>query len=195
MTRKLRQKSAGFTLIELLITVAIASVLLVVAAPSFTAFVRNSELTSRTNTLLSALNAARSEAMKTGYNALVVPSAGGNDWGGGWTVFVDLNRNNAYDAAVDRLVMRQDAFESYFTITGTNNAALSTAYVMFDNSGYAKSYGSTPGAANLTLKISRTDVPTAAADEQSRIIVVARTGRVRSCKPASDSSCTTTATQ
>ncbi len=88
-----RCRVSGFTLIELLTTVAIIVVILTLAAPSFTAFQRNSELTGVANTMLSSLTVARSEAMKRGRNTLVVPSADcttwGDDWTKGWLVFVD----------------------------------------------------------------------------------------------------------
>ena len=80
-----KQRCRGFTLIELMVTLAIAAVLLLVAIPSMTAFKRNAELTSATNTLLASINAARGEAMKRGTNAMVVP-ANGSDWNTGWIV-------------------------------------------------------------------------------------------------------------
>lgn len=192
---KQHQAFAGFTLIELMVTVAIGAVLMMVAAPSFVGFHRNSELTSITNSLLAAANAARAEAMKTGMNAFVVPAGNGNAWSAGWVVFVDRNRDNAYSATADTTVLTQAPPPSYMTITGTNNAALSTApYIMFDSSGYAKSYGTSAGVTNLTLSIVRNDVPTSQATAETRRIVVARTGRVRSCRPSTDSSCDTAAT-
>ena len=189
------RRAAGFTLIELMVTVAIGAVLMMVAAPSFIGFQRNSEMTSLTNALLAAANTARAEAMKTGMNALVVPSGNSNDWSAGWVVFVDKDRNNTYSATADTTVLVQGATPSYITITGTGNAAISPAsYIMFDSSGYARSYGTPPGVPNLTLSIVRSDVPSAQADAETRRIVVARTGRVRSCRPSTDSACTSSAT-
>lgn len=184
-----RRANVGFTLIELMVTLAIVSVLMMVAAPNFVGFQRNSEMTSATNSLLSAANAARAEAMKTGLNAFVVPNDG-STWSTGWTVFVDRDRDNTYSATADTTVIVQPATPSYITITGTGNAALSTAYIMFDSSGYAKSYGTTPGVPNLILSLARNDVPTAQTAAETRRLVVARTGRVRSCRPSTDTSCT-----
>ncbi len=188
-----RGAGAGFTLIELMVTLAIAAVLMMVAAPSFVGFQRNSEMTSVTNALLAAANAARAEAMKTGLNAFVTPNGDGSSWSAGWTVFVDRDRNNEYSATADTTVMVQSAPASYITITGTGNAALTPAYIMFDSSGYAKSYGASAGVPNLTLSIVRNDVPSAQANAETRRIVVARTGRVRSCRPSTDSGCTSSA--
>jgi len=105
-----RATTIGFTLIELMVTIAIVAIMLVVAAPSFRNFIRNSELTSLTNKLLAAINAARSEAMKYGQNALVIPANGGNDWTQGWIVFVDSNRNNSYDESTDVTIQNKEHF-------------------------------------------------------------------------------------
>ncbi|MFZ5486616.1 MAG: GspH/FimT family pseudopilin [Burkholderiaceae bacterium] len=187
-----RVTTIGFTLIELMVSIAIVAIMLVVAAPSFRNFIRNSELTSLTNKLLAAINAARSEAMKYGQNAMVVPANGGNDWTQGWIVFVDSNRNNSYDETTDVTIQKQGALPSYFSVTGTGNANLSNSYIMFESSGFAKSYGAAPGVPNLTLKIERTDVSSA---NEKRFIIVARTGRVRACNPSLETTCTATATQ
>lgn len=190
--KSFRAAAIGFTLIELMVSISIVAIMLVVAAPSFKNFIRNSELTSLTNKLLAAINAARSEAMKYGRNALVVPANGDNDWTQGWIVFVDRNRNNTYDATTDITIQKQGPLPGYFSVTGTGNANLSISYIMFESSGFAKSYGTAPGVPNLTLKIERTDVSSA---NEKRFIIVARTGRVRACNPSLETTCTATATQ
>ena len=187
----MKNRSAGFTLIELVITIAIAAVLAALAAPNFVQYHRNSELTSLTNSLLAAVNAAKGEAMKTGKNAFVIPK--GTGWNSGWIVYVDTDRDNSYTDGTDIAVQAQDAPKSYFSITGNNIAGGSTPYIKFDNSGYSVDNSAAPVA--LTLTIARTDVPSTSASEETRRVVVARTGRGRTCKPSTDTSCTSSASQ
>jgi type IV fimbrial biogenesis protein FimT len=184
---------AGFTLIELMVTIAIAAILLMVAAPSFVTMQRNSELTSVANSFVAAVNAARGEAMKRGANAMIVPV--GANWTSGWNVFVDTDtaRNGVLDAT-DTIVAQQPALASYFTASGTGTAGTAPAYyVMFDASGYARTKGAGFGATTLT--ITRNDLSGAEQTEQTRRIVIARTGRARACKPSTDATCTVTATE
>lgn len=55
---------SGFTLLELMITLTIGGILLAVAVPAFRSMTVNSRLTAQANELVSALNLARSEAIK-----------------------------------------------------------------------------------------------------------------------------------
>lgn len=186
----------GFTLIELMITLAIGVILMTLAVPSMVNFRRSSELNAATNTLLVSLNTARSEAMKRGINAMAVPSANGTNWATGWEVFVDVNRNQVYSGAdVDISIQSQAALPSYFTIEGNNNATGTTPYVMFNASGFAQTKGTggsaTGGPGNLAFRITRTDIVGSSYSEATRLIIIAPTGRVRSCKPANatDANC------
>ena len=52
----------GFTLIELMVAIAIAGLLVFLAAPSFTTFLRNSEIRSTSESLINGLRAAATEA-------------------------------------------------------------------------------------------------------------------------------------
>lgn len=189
----MKNRSAGFTLIELVVTIAIAAVLAALAVPSFIQYQRNSELTSLTNSLLAAVNAAKGEAMKTGRNAFVIPK--GSGWNSGWIVYVDMNRDNSYTEGTDITVQTQDALKGYFSITGNSIAAGASPYVKFDNSGYSVDTSAAAAPVALSLTIARTDVPSTSALEETRRVVVARTGRVRTCKPSTDTTCTSSATQ
>jgi len=66
--------SKGFTLIELMIVIAIASILMTLAVPSFSLMINNSKVTSATNEFVGSLNLARSEALKRSGNVSVCKS-------------------------------------------------------------------------------------------------------------------------
>lgn len=195
MTRN-KKPNRGFTLIELMVTLAIGVILMMVAIPSLTTYKRNAELTSATNTLLASLNAARGEAMKRGMNAMVVPTNNGTDWNNGWIVFVykfDSARTTAYayDDAFDTITSMQTSLPSYINVTGNGTTSGTTPYIMFDASGFVKVK---PGGSlgNLTFSLSRTDVTGTELTKQTRRIKIARTGRIRTCKPSNDATCTNT---
>jgi type IV fimbrial biogenesis protein FimT len=59
---------SGFTLVELLMTIALASILMAIAVPSFNQLVVGSRLTTQANELVAAINLARSEAIKRNAN-------------------------------------------------------------------------------------------------------------------------------
>jgi len=185
-------RRTGFTLIELMVTITIAAVLLTLAVPSFVNFSRNSELSAINNVLVGAMNTARGEGMKRGRNAMIVP-ADGTSWSSGWTVFVDQNGNFAYDAATDVTLMQQPALPKYITVSGSGSAGAGAPYIMFDASGYAKT--KTAGFGPLSLSFVRNDVSSATSSAQTRRVIVAVTGRPRSCRPDLDSTCTAAAVE
>ena len=181
--KKIYVEAKGFTLIELMVTVALVAILMAVAVSSMTTFQRNAQLTSFSNTLLSAINAARGEAMKRGKSAMVVPVDGSN-WSSGWVVFVDLDRSQAFIETSDFTILKREAPPSYLEITATGTAAASPPYIMFDASGYAKTKaGGFPG--NQSFNIKRNDASGADEFAQTRRIKIASTGRVRLCTPKS----------
>lgn len=184
-----RRSSSGFTLIELMITLAIAAILMMVAVPNLSAYRRNAELTSAANTFVASLNTARSEAMKRGRYAMVVPTNNGASWNDGWVVFVDINRTQTYTESTDSVVATQIALPTGINMTGVNTATGATPYVMFDPSGYSRDKSGGFGA--LTLTLARTEGTATEQLDQTRRIIIASTGRVRMCKPisATDANC------
>lgn len=95
------KRENGFTLIELLITIVVVSILLAAAAPAFNGFIKNNRVTAQANDLISAIQLARSEALKRGTGATICASSThttcntDQDWKSGWIVFSDLNRDGA----------------------------------------------------------------------------------------------------
>jgi type IV fimbrial biogenesis protein FimT len=76
--RRARGRRAGFTIIELMITVAVASVLLGLAVPSFNQMIVGSRLTAQSNEMVAAINLARSEAIKRNANVTLCRSGIGS---------------------------------------------------------------------------------------------------------------------
>jgi len=74
----------GFTLIELVITILVVAILMTIAIPSFQGTVRQNRFSTNANELITALNLARSEAIKRGQSVTVTPNLGG--WTNGWVV-------------------------------------------------------------------------------------------------------------
>ena len=187
-----RLASLGFTLIELMVTLAIVAVLMAVATPSFISFQRNAELSAFANTLLSAVNTARSEAMKRGRHTMVIP-ADATDWQTGWIVFVDVDRSNDYDATKDILVMTAGAAPAFLTVGGTDGtASIASPYLMYDASGYSKKIDAAFSASVVEIK--RNDVSDGQALSQTRRLRLDRTGRARVCTPTTttDAQCAAT---
>lgn len=155
--------NTGFTLIELIITVAIMSIMLTVGLPSFQSTVASNRLTSTTNAMVSALQLAKSEAMKQ--HKTVVVRKKNNDWANGWEVFVDdLIENKVFDAGETVLVVSMfDSLNS--TINITSNYA---NYISFNATGRAN-------AGHFTF-CSGTDY---------RSVIIAMTGRIRTSTVAS----------
>jgi type IV fimbrial biogenesis protein FimT len=55
---------AGFTIVELMISLAVASILMALAVPSFNQMIVSGRLTAQSNDMVAAINLARSEAIK-----------------------------------------------------------------------------------------------------------------------------------
>ena len=87
-------RQTGFTLLELMIVVAIAGIVMAIGVPSFQSITTNNRIAANTNEFITALNLARSEAVKRGAAVSVCKSADGatcttsGDWDQGWIVIV-----------------------------------------------------------------------------------------------------------
>jgi len=131
--------SRGFSLIELLVVMAIAAVLLGIGVPNMQQYVVSSRLSTAANEFFTALNLARSEAVRRGAQVTLLTNGAANsrDWTSGWTMFVDANSDGALGAGEEvlRVGAAQDA---PMTIFGSANFGTS---VSFDSTGRLTSGG------------------------------------------------------
>ena len=150
----MKRRHRGFTLIELLVVVAMISIMLAIAVPSFRSFISNYRVTSAVNDFLQGIAVTRNEALKRGRRVVMMPndstgtpSVTGN-WKYGWTVFVDVNNNNVLDSAEisgGNLVFKHEALPTAITLTAPQSATsvpftdgTSKTYVSYDGTGYAR---------------------------------------------------------
>lgn len=76
-----RRKSRGFTLIEIFIALLIVALLLLLGMPSFTAFVRNSEIRSTAESLVNGVRTASAESTRRNARVLfTLTTAGSSSW-------------------------------------------------------------------------------------------------------------------
>jgi type IV fimbrial biogenesis protein FimT len=117
----MRSRAPGFTLIELLIAMVIAAILLTIGLPSFTDLLARNRLTTQANDLISALNTARSEAVRQGAPVCVKRvSATANNWSDGWRVFVDSSTARTISAAADFCKTESTLLQVHDALAGGN---------------------------------------------------------------------------
>jgi len=125
------KNSRGLTLLELMVTLAVFTIVTMLAFPGFKLYQQNSNRVTQINDMVATLNLARSEAVKRNLAISICASADQvtcsniNDWTGGWIVFVDDNENGAvdvtdgngvFDGAANELTLLQ----SHGRLSGSN---------------------------------------------------------------------------
>jgi type IV fimbrial biogenesis protein FimT len=173
-----RRAQRGLTLIELLVVMAIASILLGTAIPSFSGLVRSVKLTDSANDLFSSIVLARSEAAKRHSRVTMCKSADGQTcattggWEQGWIVFEDPDNSGTHRAG-EQVVQRVDALPKDMRLSGNLNVS---KYISYAPTGETKLASGAFQAGTITL------CNVSSGGEEARQIVLSATGRPRTQK-------------
>lgn len=162
-------EQGGLTLLELLVGILVLSILLSAGVPGFQSTVNNNRLAAQTNALVTALNLARSEAVKRSEPVSVCASADqatcSGAWTEGWIAFTDASGTaGTVDASGDTVLQVWPA------LSGPNTLTSGVAYVQYQPSGRS--------AARASFELKKPGC----SGENARKIAVTVTGRVNSKK-------------
>lgn len=141
--QRLPRTLRGVTLIELLTVIAIVAILAAVGVPSFRDTINRNRLATQSAEFLSALNFARSEAIKRGHSITLCRSSNGTacatsgTWEGGWLAFADSNGNGAINTG-ESVIRVWPALTTDFTLKGSTNVA---STIRYDARGMAQNTG------------------------------------------------------
>jgi len=176
------QRQGGLTIPELMIGIALFSIVVSMAAPSFQNLMRRQELNSQMGLLNSTLAYARNEAISRQQNVAFCASSNGTsclaaskDWSAGWLVFIDADNDGIADAGETILRRGGEAGGSAsLRVADTNPSPLAIRY---NQSGERES-----GVSTLWLCAGNAD---AGADVgKSKTITVSNVGSTRVAKGA-----------
>lgn len=127
------RRLSGFTLIETTVVVAILAVILAIAVPNFTQWLRSARLTAQANDLVADLLFARAEAASRGVQAIVCSSTDGaacataDNWATGR--IVSLKNLGAASASVSKA---SSALSGGNTLTGIDGSGAALTQIIFN---------------------------------------------------------------
>lgn len=184
MMRRTADSMRGFTIIELMITLTLLSILLAFALPSFSAFIRDSQIRTASSAIENGLQLARAEAVRRNdevqFNLLGTLNgaavAGGTDWS---VMASDPATPTVFDQSVQ---MRRESSASTAARVGVAAAVSATAATA--GAGLPNTITFTGlGRINAATTTRQIDI-TGAAGARRLSIQLTPGGEIRMCDPA-----------
>ncbi len=157
-----RCRSAGFSLLELLTVIGIVGIVAAIGFTGFQSWTRFSQVTDTSQSLKTAVNYARAEAIKHGGRVKVCGSTDqltcAASFATGWLVYFDID-NDANLTAADELLMVKEQPHSQVAIMVSDGAGGAVPQIGFNHRGYPDtvfSVTATRGPVNEQFTLQRT---------------------------------------
>ncbi len=171
----------GFTIIEMVVTIALVAILLRLAIPSFTVWIRNTQMRSVAEALQNGIRNAQSEAVRR--NRQVVFSLTNNEPSA--TATASDNGRNWFIRTIPALAGEASEFVEggSFGDTSLGVAIAGVASICFNSQG--RMVANADPAIDCAAAATAYNVTQAGAERQLRV-TVAIGGQMRMCDPAKD---------
>jgi len=153
-----------------MVVVAIAAVILGLAVPNFREFIIRNRLDGAAQELMATLQFARSEATRRGQQVTLrlAGTAGSKNWGSGWAMFVDADRDGALDLG-EEVVRQGMALTAPLTLIGSSGF---DTFIAFDRDGRLTTAGG-------YFVLCQDGVLAEGGQSRSRAVLINGAGRVR----------------
>lgn len=168
----------GYTAMELIVTVVIVTLLVAAALPAFKSTFASTQLSSVKSALIVSLQRARVEALSSGRDVVLCPSANqrncndDSDWSEGWLLYRDDNFNGRFDP-VEPMLLSQKLDASQVDVHSNGGRRRIT----YRNLGESAGSNATFVLCSRSLR------------DRGAQVIVSNSGRVRSLNFAPDSAC------
>ncbi len=136
---KKNPKVRGFTLVEVMIVLVIAVIIMSIGIPSVMGTIASNRVTAASNGLVTALNLAKSEAIRSQQNVILCKSANGTQcgdnsvsWADGWILFYDEDGNQSVDAG-EKIIRIQAAPHTSLNFVFKTDSG--NSYISFEPNG------------------------------------------------------------
>lgn len=122
-------RTAAYTLLELVVTMAVATILATIAAPTFEHWQARQRMNAAIQSLQQDLLTARSTAITLGINMVVCPGTvatgceEGSDWSRGWLVFQDIDGDRHFGRS-EPLIRQTPGFDRMAIRSSTSRRSL-----------------------------------------------------------------------